>query len=204
MSSNLTKQEHPIFPVKLQATVLEVVLRLTSLTEINSAVAKDFTDGAIKAAKAVRKEVETVRMSFSKPLDEKKAALMNLERDVTRELDYEIARLTGLVNSFLKAQHQQVLAEKARLDAEEEARLKRLTSTKSIAKVTEEFEEKRAEIATTQTGVRMQKHWQVTDINLVPRELLMADANLVGLAIKRGQTDIPGLKIWEEPIRSGR
>ena len=46
--------------------------------------------------------------------------------------------------------------------------------------------------------------YEVTNLALVPNELLMINPERVNDAIRQGKTNIPGLRIYAEFVRSGR
>lgn len=193
-----------IFPTELGKKTQKAVTAFSKIKALESDADRALADALIKDGKQLRKDIEEVRMSFTKPLDEKKKQVMQLEKDLAAGLDSEVSRLVGLVNGYLKEQHRKAEAEKQRILQEEEDRLKRLRSPVSIAKVQAQTEEALAQVVAPTSGVRMQKMHELTDINLVPRELLMLDPAKVKKALGEGQRNIPGLRIWEEPIRSGR
>jgi hypothetical protein len=193
-----------IFPTELGKRTQKTVAAFSKVVVLTSDADRALAETLIKDGKELRKGIEAIRFTFTKPLDEKKQQVMNLEKELAGGLDREIVRLTGLVNSWLKELHRQAEAKKEEIRLAEEKRLSRLTSPKSIAKVQGETEAALAEVEAPKSGVRMQKMHELTDINLVPRELLMLDPAKVKTAIAAGQTHIPGLRIWEEPVRSGR
>jgi hypothetical protein len=193
-----------IFPVALEGKAKKTVTALAKITVIESDADRALVEALIKDGKELSKEVETIRFSFTKPLDQKKAAVMELEKVISGPVNTQVTRLAGLVNGYIREQHRLAEAEKARLAEEEEKALKRLRSSSSIAKVQTEFEEKRAEVVSPTAGVRMDTKYEVVDLNQVPRELLMIDPDKVKKLLASGAEHCAGLRIWKEPSRSGR
>jgi hypothetical protein len=201
---NIEKAIEPIFS-KSFISKLGIAVRATGkIKTLSSDTDRALADSCLKDIKSLRKQVTEIRTSFTKPLDEKKAEVMALEKEVAKDVDAEVDRLTRLINGFIQQKHQEAQAEKARLQEEEQKRLKRLSSPTSIAKVQAETEQALAAVAAPTSGVRMVKKYEVVDLNLVPRELLMIDDAKVKELLKRGAEQCAGLRIYEEPIRSGR
>jgi hypothetical protein len=201
---NLEKVTEPIFSKSFIQKLAIAVRATAKITALTSDTDRALADSILKDAKALRKGVEEIRFSFSRPLDEKKKELLDLEKSVAKDIDAEITRLNNLINSFLRQQHQEAEAEKQRILQEQEAALKRLRSPNSIAKVQEAAEEAIAAVAAPTSGVRMVSRFKVTDLSLVPRNLLMIDEAAVKDAISKGMISCVGLEIWQEPVRSGR
>jgi hypothetical protein len=194
----------PIFPVELETEKTKAVKALGKIKEIKTDEDRALADALIKDGKLIRKTIETKRFELSSPLETQKKALIAFEKDFSLPLDTEVTRLTNLVNTYIREQF--ALAEQKRkvLDSEEQERLKRLRSTTSIAKVQTEFEEKRADTVIIVANVRMDTKYEVTDLNQVPRELLMIDPDKVKKLLASGAESCAGLRIWKEPSRSGR
>jgi hypothetical protein len=194
----------PIFATEEVTAVTDAVFNLTNFGLIEHDADRESAEEVIKKGKGVRKAIEVIRMSFTKPLDEQKKKVMDEEKKLVAGLESGLATLTLSVNTYLREQHQKAEAERARLAEEEEKRLSRLRSPASIAKVQTEFEEKRAEVAAPTAGVRMDTKYEVIDLNQVPRELLMIDPDKVKKLLASGAEHCAGLRIWKEPSRSGR
>jgi hypothetical protein len=194
----------PIFPAVLETKVGKTIKALGKITALASDEDRALADALIKDGKEVQKEVETIRFSFTKPLDDQKKSIMDLQKALISPLDTHVVRLTGLVNTFIKEQYRAAEAERQRLQKEEADKLKRLRSPDSIAKVQQATEEAIAQVAAPTAGVRMDTKYELQDINKVNRALLMLDPEKVKQAIARGERDLAGIRIWQEPARSGR
>lgn len=195
----------PIFQPDLRKQLVNVGKAASKLPAVlTTAQEVQAAEEVLRTGKQFIKQAEEARKSFTRPLDEKKADLMTLERAVAKPAADAVASLTKAINAYHAEEQRKAREEQARLRQEEEARLRRLRSPASIAAVQQQTEAAIAAVAAPTAGTRKVKKYRVVDLNQVPRELLMIDDSKIQNMMKQGISSCAGLEIYEEVVRSGR
>lgn len=196
----------PIFSETLRNNIVKTGKAATKLPLVFTTKKEvDTAEEIIKQAKKQVKQVADIRLSFSRPLDEKKAQLMQLEKQVVKPAADAEKALTDRVNAYHRKVAADAAAERLRIQQEGQKQLNRLRSPTSIAAAQQQTEAALETVAEQPAGTRRVMIYEVVDLNKVPREFLMIDPIKVKEAInKKNMTEIPGLLIKPDFVRSGR
>ncbi|MRS02114.1 hypothetical protein EG832_02605 [bacterium] len=172
-----------------------------------------------KDAASIETLIATKRKELTKPLDDQKKMIMNLEKDLVAELDESKTDLRKRILAFeqeqqkiIQEQIRQQLEERRKLEEEKRAMERKLEEQAvSFADMDdgllEEFEAmKEKEVALAEaiaapeikSNITKTWEWELTEIGLVPRQYLMADRDKIKAAIKSGERNIPGIRIYQE------
>jgi hypothetical protein len=203
IASPLEKVKASLFKNNITKDVQTAALSLQKVTVIENDLQRIELDGYIKNAKAIRKQVETLRMNETKQLDDAKKLFMQAEKDFAANLDELIASATGKVNKFIQDQITAKRAEEKRIQEEAEKAAKRLRAPESLARVEMQAQAQIQELPTI-AGVRKVWKFEGLDIAKIPLAFLTIDEAAVKEAIKAGVREIPGIRIYEDFARSGR
>jgi len=197
----------------------EAIVLLQRVKEVKTEAQKIELDAYVKVAKNLRKIGSDLRLIETRKVDQLKSLFTDAEKDFFKYLDEHIKSAESFINEFNKAQLAKVRAEQARIDAEEQERLKRLRSPASMAKVEAEFSvKKEAAAAEMPKGIKRVWTWEV-DLGHLPSSFILdalldfyLDTNTypdflkkaLDKFVKNGGRELPGVKIYEDVIRSGR
>ena len=150
------------------------------------------------AIRSFLKKVETVRVFFTKPLNDH---LTNINAEF-KQISAPLSNLDKQITQKLKDYRQQIeakrLEEQARLDAEAQAR----QETSLIPEVIAPIVPAQSKSVQTETGkitfMKVRK-WKVVNLLNVPQEYFILDETRITKLVKSGIEHIPGIQIfWEE------
>ena len=145
------------------------------------------------------KVVEERRTAITKPINDSLKSINDLFRPFKDNLEKVVKHLDSQINLYLFEQEEIARKEQEKINRRvEKGTLKPETA---VAKV-EEIKDVKAP-TTTSTGGKMittkVPKFEVTDVNLLPKEYLMADEKKIAIAVvKLKLKEIPGVRIWEE------
>lgn len=183
----------------------------------------------LSEVKSRYKELDAQRKEITKPIDAAKKAVMDLFKTPLELLEKAESKIKGLMIGYTNEQERKAREEQARLQrlADAEAAKQKKILEEKIARAeasgkTEKAEELQMQKETitpivapiiapqieTPKGVSYRDQWsaEVTDINLVPREYLIANMpalNKMAQATK-GTLSIPGVKFTSTKILASR
>lgn len=209
--------------LKAQAerTAAEQFLATAQATAITNAQQNEAAGAYLKEIKAKAKEIEAVRVSFVKPLNDQVKVINDWFKRPLDILSQAEAAVKRVMLAWDQAERKRVAEEEARLREEarkreeaERAKLEKRASKAEASGKEEKAEELRQQAAMVSvpapvlapppraSGVQVRKSWdfEITDPALVPREYLEINEvkiRKVVLALK-GDTSIPGIRVFEK------
>jgi hypothetical protein len=195
----------PIFSETLREKINKVGKAAAKIpVKIETPAQLALAEQVVKDSKKLLKDAETIRKSFSGPLDDKKRELTNLEKDVCSPAQKASDTLSKAINAYHNA-----VAEKARQEAEKvqqdaDKKLRRLSNPNSIAALQQQTEEALAGVAAPATGTKRVKKYRILDFNKIPRDLLMIDEAKLKKLMSSSNVAPEGLEFYTELARSGR
>ena len=183
----------------------------------------------LSEVKSRYKELDAQRKEITKPIDAAKKAVMDLFKTPLELLEKAESKIKGLMIGYTNEQERKAREEQARLQrlADAEAAKQKKILDEKIARAEAAGKAERAELLAqekeniapiiapvvapqieTPKGVSYRDQWsaEVTDINLVPREYLIANMpalNKMAQATK-GTLSIPGVKFTSTKILASR
>lgn len=185
---------------------------------IKIATADEYSGAAIElqTVKGARERLESLRKSFTQPLDQAKKAIMDFFRAPTEQLDETERLYKRAMIGFSDEQERIRREEQARAD--EAARKERERIEAQAAKAAESGKVEKADAlqqraaavvapviqreAPKVAGIETRKiyRFEVTDPAKVPREYLSVDEKKIGGVVRalKLQTNIPGVRVWED------
>lgn len=178
----------------IETAIQQAALAIQKVSIVKDEISKAELTGYIKLAKDVRAQVAKLRTNETGKLDDLKKLFMQAEKDISSQLDEYIASGTTLIQDYNNEVIRKQREETARIKAEEEKALRRLSSPKSIAAVETATQAKLQTVAAP-TGIRMVWDFEVIDPDKVSAEFLMVDTAKVKAAIKEGVRQIAGIEI---------
>ncbi len=142
------------------------------------------------------KELEGFRKIFTQKLDAKKAEIMDQFKKLSTPLENEVTRLKNDLLTFEKRIREKEEAERrARAEEERQKALLNGIADAEYIEVQEVLPKKSSLTGVTTTN---RKTWEVTDLNIVPREYLMIDEKKINLTRAQYEVEdpspIPGIK----------
>lgn len=153
----------------------------------------------LKTVKSMANELEAVRTSITKPINENLRAVNALFSEPSSRLQIAEKRLKSLTVKYVADKRE----EQQRMIAEAAALLVTNPQTKqSTPESAQAYVASIAQVAAIKppvvSGVSFSERWDwsLVDLSLVPREYLCIDAAKVNAAIKGGARQIPGLNIF--------
>lgn len=156
--------------------------------------------------KRLREEAETKaeeeRQRLAKLEADRQAEAAKLIAEARKKADEEAKKnkLTGIDARMAKKKAdeaaQAIIDAKIKADAEEESR-RQIAASVEQAKLRNQTEDLEAQKS---KGGRKIWTYEVTDIDQVPTGLLMIDTKAVTEAIRRGDREIPGLRIFQKDV----
>ncbi len=133
------------------------------------------------------KDYRDIFTSISDPLDlaifVTKAKVLAYQREEQRKRDEADA---------IRRQEEDIARRKAALKGEPEPETGPKVVTAPVATIS------RTDVG--QSHQKMIAKWKLLDLSLVPAKFLILNEVLVGKLVRAGETDIPGIEIWKEPV----
>ena len=188
----------------------------------------DLASGILKDVKSRYKELENQRKDITGPLDRAKKAVMDLFRDPLELLQAAENKLKRMMIDYTSEQERLAEEERKRLQAiadKEAERQKKLLEkkieraeasgkTEKVEELIQQKEEVKPIVAEVTpkvekpSGVSFREKWsaEVIDANLVPREYLMVNQQLLDkvAGATKGSLSIPGVKFVSEKVLASR
>lgn len=162
------------------------------------------------------KELDTLRKSITKPLDEAKKNVMELFRPIQTKLTEYQLQLRNRIMTYNEEQEKIRQIEEERIQKEQERQAEILRKRAEKAKkpeTVERLQEQAEQIESTPAvivppekteGLHFMKVWkyEIIDKSKVPDDFKMIDEVKIGKVIKatKGQMNIPGVKIYSEKV----
>lgn len=158
----------------------------------------DNASAFLKEIKDMEKIVEDKRITFTKPLNESLKNINDTFKKMREPLEQARDLLTRKILTWKRIESERVAAEQAawRRIQEAEAELCRLQNKPVIVEEPITIAPVVNKIGNMQTVKRWT--YEVTDFSKVPDDYKFIDSPKVNNAIRSGNRDIPGLKIFQE------
>lgn len=156
----------------------------------------------LRKIKTAYKTVEERRTFVVKPLNDQIRNINGWFKSITEPLVQAEDILKRKVLTFRQEQERIRLAEQKRLEeeaAKKQAEINKLAEQKGVEAPVLNVP-KLAELDKTVNTSTIKKVWtfEVTDLNLIPREYLVVDETKIRNAVREGVRNIPGVKIFEK------
>ena len=150
------------------------------------------------AIRSFLKKVESVRVFFTKPLNDHLKDINAEFKQITNPLSTLDKQITQKLKDYRQQIEAKRLEEQARLDAEAQAR----QETSLIPEVIAPIVPAQSKSMQTETGkitfMKVRK-WKVVNLLNVPQEYFILDETRITKLVKSGIEHIPGIQIfWEE------
>ncbi len=219
--------ETEIIPIDVQETAKQSEVLSGTYTDFQITTAGGYADAGndLKKIKAKAKELDILRKTLTRPLDESKRKIMDFfQKPLTFLKTAEAAVNTAMV-AWHKAQEQIRLVEEQRVreaQRKETERLDRLAAAakeRGDTKKAEAFEDRAAitESATPIVAARVSKvaglamtttwKYRIVDVGKIPLEYMMPNEVLLGQVVRstKGNLKIEGIEIYpDESMRGTR
>ena len=176
----------------------------------------------LKDIKGAQKRLDTLRKSFTQPLDQAKSAIMDFFRKPEEKLKQAETGLKRVMLSYVEEQERIRREAQARLD--EDARKQREKLEEQARKAAEKGKTEKSDILLTKaalveapvvvaqqskvSGQNIREEWDFEIVNAaeIPREYLMPDEVKIRKMVKAFKEDakIPGVKIFSRKNLSSR
>jgi len=154
------------------------------------------------AIRSFLKKVESVRVFFTKPLNDHLKDINAEFKQITNPLSNLDKQITQKLKDYRQQVEAKRLEEQARLDAEAQAR----QETSLIPEVIAPIVPAQSKSVQTEMGkitfIKIRR-WELEDISKVPLEYLKLDDAKITAVIKAGG-NIPGIRPWFEEIPQSR
>ena len=154
------------------------------------------------AIRTFLKKVESVRVFFTKPLNDHLKDINAEFKQISAPLSILDKQITQKLKNYRQQIEAKRLEEQARLDAEAQAR----QETSLIPEVIAPIVPAQSKSVQTETGkitfIKIRR-WELEDISKVPLEYLKLDDAKITAVIKAGG-NIPGIRPWFEEIPQSR
>jgi len=186
--------------------------------------AQTYADAAtvLQTIKSLSRKADEERKSITAPMDAAKKRVMDLFRPMTDALNQAEAELKRRM--LIWKSEQDRIAREERRKAEEAARKERERLERQAAKAEQAGKTERADTLRDRAdmvvaappvsappkieGIATRQVWkfEVTDAGKVPDQYKVVDEKKVGAVVRalKGDTDIPGIRVWAEEIVSAR
>ncbi len=208
-----------------KAQETEVLAQTYENYAIESAEKYEYSAQDLKTIKAKTKEVDTLRKSLTKPLDESKKRIMAFFK---KPLDLLNSAESAIKGAMLKWQQEQEsirleeerrLAQAQRKESERLARLAAAAERRGDEEKAEEFKGREAVVKSAVpavasavrevSGISKAVIWKyrIIDIGKIPREYMVPNETAIGQIARstKGSVKIEGIEFYsEETIRAGR
>ncbi len=217
----------PVIKEQQLSIVASVEALKIDIANPDTAEKAGFYLGKVKAA---QKDLDALRKSLTKPLDDKKKDIMEAFRDPEKTLSGVEAHLKGQLlkwSAHLEDIRRKEQAELERKAKEQQEKARAMLEAEAKAKLEEdpfafdEVEAIEAEAATLcvptpilperktipfNASKRLLYKWRVKDMDAVPREYLMLDEKKLGEVARaaKGEAEIPGIEFYTEEILTAR
>jgi hypothetical protein len=209
----------------------DLIAESADITAITSAQSQQWASACGSDLQRHIKSVQEARVSLSRPLDEAKAKLIELERNYLAPLLAEKDRLGRLVSAYQIAENERVAAEERQRQAEferlENERRTLEAKAEKAKSIDQQVQLEQAAYQATEAATavlmaplpevskakgaatRMELKWEVTDRDALykARPDLFTEPELKASAVKACcgvKTVIPGIRFWEIPQTSFR
>lgn len=198
-----THVANPLIPEQTRVLIAEIDTASTGILEaiVDSTVDNDedyeaATD-VLKQVKRMGNELESARTSITKPMNENLREINRTFSDVQAKLDIVEKRMKNLSASYVakkQAEQQALLAEAARAAQQAAAADSVVARDDARAKIAQAY----TVTAPTVSGISHTERWtwSLIDIGAVPREYLIVDDAKVSAAVRAGERNIPGIRIF--------
>lgn len=206
--------------VRTLGTSVADVVRAAEAADVQDEKGVEWATAVLAEIKAVRTRVETLRTSFTKPLNEHLRRLNEFFRTMDAPLEAADKDLRGRVLVYRKAveeerrranaERERLAAEAAAREAEARAALRTGDPQTGAILAAADAAHERADavrvapeppktVSTVFGSSTVKKNWdfEIADVSAVPREYLAVDDRLVRQAIRNGVREIPGLRIFQ-------
>jgi hypothetical protein len=187
------------FEAEVQQKIQHLVRMLSLVEEVNDEQDKAMISAAIKEGKELIKKVGAARKAITTPLQQQIKQWIAKEKELLQPVENAIGQADKQVRAFNArvAEQQRQMLERI---AQEEAEQLKTAEEKETQQVRQESEFKRqlAQAQHQTEGIRQVWSFALEDFSQVPREYLMLDEQKVRQAIRSGERDIPGIRIYQQ------
>lgn len=179
--------------VGVSALTSEAAVEGIRQLQVTNDAEQAFAAQLLQEIKTQWQALEDQRTAITGPLNKAQRAVNDLFRPASRALENEEVYLKLKISEYLDSKER---ANTAALQAASAA------PTPEAAQLAMQVVAPVAPPA----GVSVRKVWkfEVTDQNLVPRELCSPDAKKIEAAFHNGVTEIPGVRFYQEPVVTAR
>jgi len=187
------RNETSIVPVEVQDKARQDASRLSALAiriEVGTTEQESKAYDALGQIKTALKTIETARKKITGPLNQSLKAANNMFKTLSEPFKSADLIIRDKILDFRRQQE-----EKAR--REQERREKIQASHEAKGHKTYDLEEVEPEVA-QETVITRRWTYEVLDITKVPRKYLLLDGVAVREAIRAGEREISGLRIYQE------
>ena len=187
----------------------EALVRESKGFKVTDAESNTIVSDLVSRYAKVKKRLEALKKFFTKPLNDRKTAVIDRFKEWTDALIQEDDRLRKELEHYFQDQQQKEREEEQRRQKEHDDEVK--TSRQLGGAAPEVPADIKPEVTPTVTrtasgsvGIRMKWDFEIISKNLVPEAYKSVDSVAVNKAITDGARTIPGLRIYERPITSAR
>lgn len=210
-----------MYGVNISKEVETALLLLSEVPAVTSELEKIKLDNAVKTAKKTRKVGADLRLDITRQIDAFKTQYTSTEKEYFNALDTATANAEKLINAFNAAELAKARAEQERIRLEGEKEAARKRTATSVANV-EMATQAKLEAVALPSGTRMAWAWEIAtpeDIKKIPAEFIQ-EAIIAYLTnkgelpeflrlalnefVRAGGRSLAGVKISEQPVRTGR
>lgn len=144
------------------------------------------------------REAEEAKLDAIRKQQEEERKKIALEQDENKKKEMEIERRRLEEQAKIEEAKQEIEVKKREMEAEEKRIAEDRKRVEELKKIQEEKEKREQEEKENKVkGIRSIWKYDVTDENLVPREFCSPDSKKINEAIKKGITEIQGVKIYQ-------
>lgn len=214
--------------LEAKADDVQVMVAYTTNIAIATPEQLDEANSHLLAIKGKIKELDDLRRTLTRPIDEGKKRIMDLFRVPLDKLDQAKGVLTRAIMAYTDEQEKKrrELQEKLQREAEEKARKEQERLNARADKWAEKGNEAKAESLREQAdevvpeavpvvltmptpkGLSYRDNWKavVVDVNMVPREYMIPDQKALDKVMQatKGSIKIPGIKAVNEKVLISR
>ena len=187
----------------------EALVRESKGFKVTDAESNTIVSDLVSRYAQVKKRLETLKKFFTKPLNDRKAAVIDRFKEWTAALLDEDDRLRKELEHYFQDQQQkereeEQLRQKKHDDEVRASRQLGGAAPEVPADIKPEPTKTVTRTASGSVGIRMKWDFEIVSKNLVPETYKGVDTVAVNKAISSGVRMIPGLRIYERPITSAR
>lgn len=152
--------------------------------------------GILQAIKGRQKIVEDMRTAITKPMNKSLKEVNALFKTLSEPLKTADGIIREKILDFRAKREEAAAKRQAKLEAKAEVAEEAGDDEKAM-----ELSEKAEEVEANVGESTVSKRWtfEIVDINKVPRDYLIVAFPVVNAAIRNGERNIPGLRIYQEP-----